>query len=179
MIKDYADGKLLYCHPPPGCADAVVFAAETVVTALRQTKRLRQKLLKQQLAAQVQRGKNAQRASKRAAAGGDAIDEDLLQLIAAAAPDVMRGMTVTSEGDPLRHHHRAKNKTGQTSKWGKKDRKNRNKDPYGCHSTPDVSLYEAAAAAGGAVGAATGGVIVNAGKSTAKRGTRDQRPFPS
>jgi hypothetical protein len=25
-------------------------------------------------------------------------------------------------------------------KWGKKGRKGRNKDPYGCHSTPDQSL---------------------------------------
>jgi len=58
------------------------------------------------------------------------------------------------------------NKKGKTpkQKWGKKDRKNRNKDPYGCHSTPDVSLY--------GDGNNNGGVVVNAGKYSKKGYTR-------
>lgn len=41
-------------------------------------------------------------------------------------------------------------------KWGKKGRKLRNKDPYGCHSDPDSVLSTSSTN--------SGGVIVNAGK---------------
>ena len=50
-----------------------------------------------------------------------------------------------------------------TKKWGKKGRKLRNKDPYGCHSDPDAMLC---AAQGGS------GVIVNAGKYSSAGFTR-------
>jgi hypothetical protein len=48
-------------------------------------------------------------------------------------------------------------------KWGKKGRKDRNKDPYGCHSNPDVMPDQAGASSG---------VIVNAGKYGRKGYTR-------
>ena len=40
-------------------------------------------------------------------------------------------------------------------KWGKKGRKLRNKDPYGCHSDPDSVLHSTSS---------TAGAVVNAGK---------------
>lgn len=49
-------------------------------------------------------------------------------------------------------------------KWGKKGRKLRNKDPYGCHSDPDTVLN--AASNGGS------GVIINAGKYSSSGYTR-------
>lgn len=159
VIKDYADGKLLYCHPPPG-ADVEEFSAETIVTALQQTKRLREKLVKQQAADQVKQDERMKRVAKQQAtnAGVDAIDEDLLLLIGAAAPEAVKQQPTAGQ----------KKKSGQTAKWGKKDRKNRNKDPYGCHATPDGSLYEVVAAAA----AVANGVTVMAGKHSQAGYTR-------
>lgn len=48
--------------------------------------------------------------------------------------------------------------TQSIKKWGKKGRKLRNKDPYGCHSDPDSVLLSASEGSSGA--------IVNAGKYT-------------
>ncbi len=49
-------------------------------------------------------------------------------------------------------------------KWGKKGRKLRNKDPYGCHSDPDMVLNSASTG--------SSGVIINAGKYSSSGYTR-------
>jgi len=163
IIKDYAAGKLLFCHAPPDVADAKAFADETIVTALNNTKKLREKMQKQEQ-------KNADAKDHHpdddgiedgASAGvddSDLVEEDLLELIGESAPG--SNIMTTAAAKPGKA-----NKKGKTpkQKWGKKDRKNRNSDPYGCHSTPDSSLYDAA---GG------GGVVMNAGKYSQRNYTR-------
>jgi len=63
-----------------------------------------------------------------------------------------------TEGDKRGKAHK------KIKQWGKKGRKLRNKDPYGCHSQPNDMLHSAAK-----VGS---GVIINAGKYTSNGFTR-------
>jgi large subunit GTPase 1 len=138
IIKDYADGKLLYCHPPPFVADIDTFLKDTTETALRQTQRTRERLLKQQQKVEAlnaaTNGPVASSSVNRKTKAADAMDDEFLQQ--------MIGPTLDATGEGKSKHH-FKKKAG--SRWGKKDRKNRNKDPYGCHSTPDNSLLQGVA----------------------------------
>ena len=165
IIKDYAVGRLLYCHAPPNTPDQVAFFQETVATALHNTKKLRDKLLQQQ-----QQNNNPKTGNDHdnisncdsddkgddvSASNNDdnMVDEDLLELIGESAPS---GAGNSSLLEGKAHRNSSQSKKGKTpnQKWGKKDRKNRNKDPYGCQATPDASLFDASG----------GGVVVNAGK---------------
>jgi hypothetical protein len=168
IIKDYADGKLLYCHPPPSIvhctSDIEQFYSDTVQTALRQTQRTRERLLKQQQKLEkinggavlspkavskngpgiVASNQNSQMNTKVSRAE-EIVDDELIQMIAATTTsgtdgsDYILGNSSSANGmDDNTNKRHYKKKAG--SKWGKKDRKNRNKDPYGCHSTPDNSL---------------------------------------
>jgi hypothetical protein len=164
IIKDYAVGRLLYCHAPPNTPDLKAFLQETVATALHNTKKLRDKLQLQQNN-DPKTGSDQDSISRNDSDDNDddvsarddddnMVDDDLLELIGQSAPS---GAGNSSLLDSKTHRKSSsQNKKGKTpkQKWGKKDRKNRNKDPYGCQSTPDSSLFDA----GG------GGVVVNAGK---------------
>jgi large subunit GTPase 1 len=135
IIKDYADGKLLYCHPPPSMDDFESFQKDTIETALRQTQRTRERLLKQQQKVEAMNaatnGPVVPTSVIRKSKVADAMDDEFLQQMVDSTLDD------TNEG---KSKHHFKKKAG--SRWGKKDRKNRNKDPYGCHSTPDHSLLQ-------------------------------------
>ena len=162
IIKDYADGKLLYCHPPPNMTamELQEFYSYTVQTALRNTQRTRERLLKQQQKLQLQQStvdgtnntKKQMNATKR---GGttkqmtalDAFDDDLIQMIAATTMpktisnqnDNKTDRKISKADETNSHKLHFKKSTG--AKWGKKDRKNRNKDPYGCHTAaPDGTI---------------------------------------
>ena len=171
VIRDYAVGRLLYCHPPPATLDLQAFSQETVTTALLQTKKLRDKLELQQAQQLLQ--KRDLKAGDKNDKGSDSdmncdnasapdqdekdtgVDQDLLELIGASSPVNDNN---SSLGNRNAHNkNNSQNKKGQTpkQKWGKKDRKNRNKDPYGCQYTPDASLFDPSS---------SGGVVVNAGK---------------
>jgi large subunit GTPase 1 len=153
IIKDYADGKLLYCHPPPH-SDKDQFYRETFKTALQNTERLRRKL------------GNAE--ALLLEKGGD--DDDVAEADAATLmmTSPLDGFLADVLSDPedddnddaaagQKKHGKVGNR-GRTpkQKWGKKDRKNRDKDPYGCHS----------ASANGV------GIVLNAGKYSAVGYTR-------
>ena len=146
VIKDYAAGKLLYCHPPPNEQDVDAFYRETIATALHNTRKLREKLLQRQQKEQEALAK--QEAEEEAEGEEDGVDLDLLELLGDDAP--------TQTQQPL-------GKSKRLKKWGKKGRKGRNKDPYGCHSTPDEEMLQEKASVG---------VIVNAGKYGRKGYTR-------
>jgi len=135
MVKDYADGKLLYCHPPPSLDDFASFQKDTIETALRHTQRTRERLLKQQQKVEALNATpNGVVAVSRTSKPADVMDDEFLQQMIASTLD-------SSSEAKSKHHH--KKKAG--ARWGKKDRKNRNKDPYGCHSTPDHTLLRDAA----------------------------------
>lgn len=145
VIKDYADGKLLYCHPPPQVTGDVMgeFYRETIVTALRNTRKLRDKLTTRQkilFEAQEIDQQDGNRAEN---------DEDLLELLAESNQQVQRAADADLNSK-------------RTKRWGKKGRKGRNKDPYGMFSTPDEHI----------VADQPLGVIVNAGKYGGKGYTR-------
>jgi len=148
VIKDYAAGKLLYCHPPPNVESTVGFMNETVKTSLVNATKLREKLEKQVHKAEDVAATKVPTVTKDPATVEDGPgvldDEDLL--------DLLEG---TPGADAVDAQHKSKRK------WGKKNRKNRNSDPYGCHSTPDESLVEAAGP--------SYGVVINAGKKHGKK----------
>jgi large subunit GTPase 1 len=130
IIKDYADGKLLYCHAPPNVPDMFDFQRETVTTALMNTKKLREKLLKQQVAENphlLDEANGRESKVKEADDLENLIDDDLLELVGGSISE----LKITAAKTDAEKKHMTRHK------WGKKDRKNRNKDPYGCHSTPD------------------------------------------
>lgn len=140
VIKDYAAGKLLYCHPPPNVQNSASFANETVKTALLNAAKLREKMQKRVEEAAV--AKETVTESEKA----DVLDDDdLLDLL---------------EGPPGTETNDSKQKSKR--KWGKKNRKNRNNDPYGCHSTPDEDVLEG-------VAGPSYGVVVNSGKKHGKK----------
>jgi len=153
VIKDYAAGKLLYCHPPPTCDDKEGFYIETMKHALQNTKRLREKF------AAVE--EDRQRQAKDHDDDDDDIDIDeddmLLELMGGG------GGGGGGAGAALS----AKKKT-KAKKWGKKGRKFRNSDPYGCHSNPDEALLLDGSNAGG--GGPAMGVHVKSGKKNKKHG---------
>lgn len=128
VIKEYAVGKLLYCHAPPNFNDDL-FQKETLTTAIRNTKKLREKLLKDSTFYLDEEEKRDLSESQEEDEGDSdsEIEEDemLLELLGDANSDNAAKST---------------NKPSRPKKWGKKGRKLRNKDPYGCHSTPDESL---------------------------------------
>jgi large subunit GTPase 1 len=139
VIKEYAAGKLLYCHPPPNLDSAASFMRETVKTSLANATKLREKIQKQ-----VQKVDDLT-ASNTYISHANNIDlledEDLLDLL---------------EGAPGTE---ATVKQKSKRKWGKKNRKNRNNDPYGCHYTPEDVLDSTTSS----------GLVVNTGKKHGKK----------
>eukprot|EP00546_Thalassionema_frauenfeldii_P009468 CAMPEP_0178930054 /NCGR_PEP_ID=MMETSP0786-20121207/20998_1 /TAXON_ID=186022 /ORGANISM="Thalassionema frauenfeldii, Strain CCMP 1798" /LENGTH=635 /DNA_ID=CAMNT_0020606491 /DNA_START=162 /DNA_END=2069 /DNA_ORIENTATION=- len=149
VIKDYTDGKLLYCHTPPE-ANKEDFQRETIVVALSRTQKLNEKLgavlekQKQKPKELTEDSDSADNIAMESSFGDDLVDLDILELMEGAG---------ISEEKPNGGKRGKKHKS--MKKWGKKGRKDRNKDPYGCHSTPDEMLDPSAT---------TPGVIVKAGK---------------
>lgn len=157
VIKDYAEGKLLFCHPPPPTSPSSEsddvhqvlneseFYKETIVTALRNTKKLREKLL----LSKQKESADADEEDEDVEPVQDAVaeDDDLLELLGGSPTPS------SSSSAPSAKKHNNNNKK---HKWGKKDRKNRNKDPYGCHSSPDDEMFYN--------GGPSSGVSVSAGK---------------
>jgi hypothetical protein len=148
------------------------FYSHTVQTALRNTQRTRERLLKQQQKLQVQQSivdegttfrnkKNnqnhttKQHGTTKQMTALDAFDDELIQMIAATTLPTS-STTATNNHDPTHrksnrrmtssdantsNSHKLHYKKSAGAKWGKKDRKNRNKDPYGCHTaTPDSTI---------------------------------------
>lgn len=147
IIKEYATGKLLYCHSPPSFDDND-FQKETLMTAIQNTKKLREKLVKR---TPVDKTLNSSVISDGSDNEGELdFDEDEMLF------EMMGDSTPSSKEST---------KPAGTKKWGKKGRKLRNKDPYGCHSTPDDTL-------GGDAAAMPMGVSVKAGKYGKKGYTR-------
>jgi hypothetical protein len=147
IIKEYAAGKLLYCHAPPSFDDEV-FQKETLTTATRNTKKLRGKLRDDHGPAPpvltdegppfgVEKSSHEPEATDGNAELGIEEDDMLLELL--DATDL--GGAAPTKGEAFTAGSNPNSKPGSRQKrWGKKGRKLRNKDPYGCHSTPDESL---------------------------------------
>jgi large subunit GTPase 1 len=145
IIKEYAAGNLLYCHSPPTFNDNI-FQEETVLTAIQRTQKLREKFEKN-------------KTSSQAVVSSEDSDNDH-----AAAFDEEEMLLEMMMGEIGTTQNKKNDKAIRSKSWGKKGRKLRNKDPYGCHSTPDESL--------GNIGASPMGVSVKAGKYGKKGYTR-------
>jgi large subunit GTPase 1 len=138
VIKDYAAGKLLYCHPPPSVYDIEEFGKETIATALRNTEKLRHKLERQQQALEP---------AHVSLAAIVAQPED--GMINEAEDDMLEFMNEQSMGRAAKQSMTEKRQHMQP-KGGKKgkQKKNREKDPYGCHTSPDDLIMATYVSAG-------------------------------
>jgi large subunit GTPase 1 len=144
VVKDYSEGKLLYCHSPPlfdGHEESLAmndeeYQRETLLTAIRNTnnaKKLHKLQHSLEVAAKAERGVD----------DDDEFDE---------FESLLDELEDDNKGDKRGKAHKS------IKKWGKKGRKLRNKDPYGCHSDPDSVLQSTSSTTG------SNGAIVNAGK---------------
>lgn len=141
VIKDYADGRLLYNHSPPN-ANPQEFQRETIATALMRTRKLQEKL-----------GSVMEKSLLKPNAHQDSKEKELELDIGCVEDDydileMMEGFG--AEEEKANGGKRGKShKTMQ--KWGKKGKKIRNKDPYGCHTSPDEMLNGSTVATGAVV----------------------------
>ncbi|VEU33510.1 unnamed protein product [Pseudo-nitzschia multistriata] len=127
IIMEYATGKLLYCHSPPHF-DKETFQKETILLSLQKTKKLREKFLESS-DVQLPKAKDDSQDSK--TEDLDIEDDDMLL-------ELLGGASVSGQGG--QNDKMSVGTSKRQKKWGKKGRKGRNKDPYGCHSTPDQTL---------------------------------------
>jgi large subunit GTPase 1 len=133
VVSDYAVGKLLYCHAPPSSDDGL-FQKETLTTAMRNTKKLRNTLEetastdKAEEDAEYPESEGDEDDDDDEAEEGLGIEEDDMLL------ELMGQESSSSQPEKNTRTHQRK------KRWGKKGRKLRNSDPYGCHSSPDDML---------------------------------------
>ena len=165
VIKDYTEGKLIYCHPPPGLGvvdnfdgraveSNADYQRETLVTAFRNTKKLKDKLgLEAELLLEE---KEASPADEDGIADDfDELDiDDDLDLL-----DMVAGVATEDAGYQAPGGKRGKAHKSM-KKHGKKGRKDRNKDPYGCYTDGDPDILASSG----------GGLIVNSGAFGAHSG---------
>jgi len=155
VVKDYSEGKLLYCHSPPtqpfnegesslveGEDEEECYQRETLKTAIRNTNNAK-KLLKLEQSLSLEVASAHTKKDENLLEDDDDFDDF----------DSILG-DLDGEDDPNKGDKRGKAHKS-IKKWGKKGRKLRNKDPYGCHSEPDAVLQNSTDSSG---------VIVNAGK---------------
>lgn len=124
IIMEYATGKLLYCHSPPNF-DETTFQKETLSLSLQKTKKLREKFLENG-------GTRIKDEETKLDVDDNDIEEDDMLL------ELLGGMSTT--GGNKNNNGANTGTSRRQKKWGKKGRKGRNKDPYGCHSNPDEEL---------------------------------------
>eukprot|EP00339_Tiarina_fusa_P017615 CAMPEP_0117010858 /NCGR_PEP_ID=MMETSP0472-20121206/9462_1 /TAXON_ID=693140 ORGANISM="Tiarina fusus, Strain LIS" /NCGR_SAMPLE_ID=MMETSP0472 /ASSEMBLY_ACC=CAM_ASM_000603 /LENGTH=686 /DNA_ID=CAMNT_0004713495 /DNA_START=101 /DNA_END=2161 /DNA_ORIENTATION=+ len=138
VVSDYAVGKLLYCHAPPTFDDEP-FQKETLTTALRNTKKLRDTLQESDPT------DGPEQDAEDPASEGD--EDDDVDDAGFDEDDVMFELmgldpAASSQQEKTTRPHQRK------KRWGKKGRKLRNSDPYGCHSSPDDLLASSSAPVG-------------------------------
>jgi len=137
IIRDYAEGKLLYCHPPPNIASGAdedrssldEFYGETIATALHNTKKLREKLNISDIT-QSEKNKVGEDAvndfdsvDPAVELGDDPLDDDLLELVAGSSLTSQQQANSTSSNNAVQQ-------SGKKHHKKQKHRKNRNKDPH-------------------------------------------------
>merc|ERR1712038_1208248 len=173
------NGNILYCHSPPkpimsedgkeeeGMDDVAqmeevisdnkwedTFYRETVSTALRKERKLREKLgVNVNVLTSGSGGVDGSEDNK----GQEIEMDDDLDFFDMISGGEANSTTTKASGGKRGKKHKS------MQKWGKKGRKNRNKDPYGCHSEPDDELF-------GVKGGS--GLIVSAGKYGSSNYTR-------
>jgi large subunit GTPase 1 len=157
VIKDFTDGKLIYCHPPPNEGDRhEEFLFETLSTAYRSTKRLKERLAADAF------DENHPNIPKNADAWFESNGQPHSSSLSYAL-EVAHGLV--SRSDTTRDEKLYSDMSGKSTaskKRGKKSRRVRDKDPYGCHKSlisplNDMNITEKSSAS-------YSGVYVNAGK---------------
>ncbi|GMI15229.1 hypothetical protein TrVE_jg241 [Triparma verrucosa] len=162
VVKDYVEGKLLFNHPPPDVEgkEKSGFIKDTLMTSLAKTERLKDRWEELQNPEGGKAPASPSASSVPAPVSpGDAIQLDSDDEIDLDILDFMNGGN--AEEDVITGGKRGKAHK-KMHKWGKKGRKQRNKDPYGCH---DDGLNEILAN-----GEGKAGVSVSGGKKNSRTG---------
>jgi large subunit GTPase 1 len=148
MLGDYVNGRVLYCHcpPVPKITEDVskqdqekwntAYLTETFHTTFERSKKL---LNKNMSTSSTSTSKSKLNTVKEEADSSTTVDTSDGKFLEDENLDDMLDIVGSSEIDNKGGKRGKKHKTMQ--KWGKKDRKNRNKDPYGCHTEPDEELF--------------------------------------
>ena len=167
IIKDYVEGKLLYCHPPPfedkGSDVLNTFFDETLATALQTTKKLRENLvLEEKVPEHNSEHENQSNNDTLVTDNSESISEvveadDLLDILE-AMDGLGSGNTLSKEKKVNTKQKKHRMKKPRAPKKGKRD-----KDPYGCHPDEGADI---------AVNKSKGGLCVNAGKYSSTGYTR-------
>ena len=144
IVMEYATGSLLFCHSPPNY-DLRAFQKETLVLALQKTKKLREKFSD----GINNKGDDNDDEDQGSVINERDIEDDDMLL------EILGGSSMAA-GDKALIEGCISGQSKRQKKWGKKGRKGRNRDPYGCHSTPDEEL--------GGDNSGTVGVSVKGGK---------------
>ncbi|MGK3742169.1 MAG: large subunit GTPase 1 [Bacillariaceae sp.] len=142
IVMEYATGSLLFCHSPPNY-DLRAFQKETLVLALQKTKKLREKF------SDGINNKDDDVEDQGSVINEQEIEDDDMLL------EILGGSSMAASDKALIEGC-ISGQSKRQKKWGKKGRKGRNRDPYGCHSTPDEEL--------GGDNSGTVGVSVKGGK---------------
>eukprot|EP00814_Leptocylindrus_danicus_P006500 CAMPEP_0116049450 /NCGR_PEP_ID=MMETSP0321-20121206/30172_1 /TAXON_ID=163516 /ORGANISM="Leptocylindrus danicus var. danicus, Strain B650" /LENGTH=791 /DNA_ID=CAMNT_0003531879 /DNA_START=150 /DNA_END=2525 /DNA_ORIENTATION=+ len=204
VIRDYVEGKLLYCHPPPpavvqdddgvpphdeyNCfSDHKEFEEETFITALQNTKKLREKFGDDAAVLHagkdgVDNGKKKNKEIQSSVEGGQGDNDDSAALLLANLDehehddvlDLLDAMDEFSAGNSANGGTKARRqrepKPGKKHRMKKpptKKKGKRDKDPYGCHPDEDDISSDAITRA-----ASHKGVVVSAGKYSSGGYTR-------
>ena len=150
VVKDYVAGRLLYCHAPPGAGED--FERETQRVNL-------------EIGGLKGKFEEAQDRVEREEEGGGVVsddggevgddDNDGLDIL-----EFMEGGGVQDEPAENGGKRGKAHKSMRRQKWGKKGRKQRDKDPYGCHDDGINKVL------------ADGAGIVGVGVSAGRRGRK-------
>lgn len=182
VIRDYVEGKLLFCHPPPSAEEGTLddnddderislFYTETLHTSLSQTKRLHEKLIVEQkdnddLQEETLEEEDKKKTENKTNTNTTESLEELLE--EDGVLDLLEAMEGLSSG----HTNNKKNANRNANTKEKKNRRmkehqpkkgKRDKDPYGCHPEPFDE---------GRIGGKATGLIVSAGKYSSGGYTR-------
>ncbi|GMH99704.1 hypothetical protein TrLO_g1752 [Triparma laevis f. longispina] len=132
VVKDYVEGKLLFNHPPPELErkEEKGYIIDTQMTAMGNTARLKDRWEELQNSENKDKAPTSPNASStpNPVSPGEGFDSD--EEIDLDILDFMNGGN--AEEDVITGGKRGKAHK-KMHKWGKKGRKQRNKDPYGCH----------------------------------------------
>lgn len=132
IIRDYVDGVLLHCHPPPDCVDMDAFVTHTRATALDPSSALRTKLDKALLSARRPGGRHTRSADILVAASRAGFEVN----DAIPADTATRG--VPPRPLPYRSASAGHAVTKKSNKWGKKGRRFRDPEPYRAGDVLDI-----------------------------------------
>jgi len=150
IIKDFTNGKLIYCHPPPSVNSLEEFHLETLSTAFRASKRLRERVT-------TSTDEPAFKSPSEDVGLSDSFDPS-------HGCNTLDSVYGIASVDDHPNANQSLTHLTTTKKSSKKNRKGRDDDPYGCHKSNLNEFRDLNIACTSSNSSPAIGVYVNAGK---------------